>query len=76
MNIRLSDYAAQVEDLVEKSLEEDMPRGDITTDSLITRHTTTRANLLAEANGLLAGIGIARMVFLKVDPFLKFSAIM
>ena len=63
----------QIEELIEKSLDEDMPGGDITTDSLILPHKKGKASFIAKSNGILAGIEIARLVFLKVDPFLRFS---
>jgi nicotinate-nucleotide pyrophosphorylase (carboxylating) len=69
----LSDFMPQIEDLIEKSLDEDMPGGDITTDSLILPHKKGKASFIAKSNGILAGIEIARLVFLKVDPFLRFS---
>jgi nicotinate-nucleotide pyrophosphorylase (carboxylating) len=71
----LSDYEAQIDDLVERALDEDMPGGDITTEALISPHITGKAYFVAKAEGILAGIEIARMVFLKVDPFLKFSTL-
>ena len=52
-----------------------MPVGDITTDALIPPHTKGKASFIAKSNGTLAGIEIARLVFLKVDPFLKFSVL-
>jgi len=68
-----ADIIPQVEELVERSLDEDMPVGDITTDSLIPPHSRGKASFIAKAKGTLAGLEIARLVFLKVDPFLKFS---
>jgi len=71
--MKLTDSLPQIEELIEKSLDEDMPDGDITTDSLISPHTKGMASFIAKSNGTLAGIEIARLVFLKVDPFLRFS---
>jgi len=65
----------QIEELVEKSLDEDMPAGDITTDSLIPPHNKGKASFIAKSKGILAGIEIAKLVFLKVDPFLRFSVL-
>ncbi|MCX6007693.1 MAG: carboxylating nicotinate-nucleotide diphosphorylase [Chloroflexi bacterium] len=71
--MKLTDFMPQIEELIEKSLDEDMPGGDITTDSLIPPHKKGKASFIAKSKGILAGIDIARLVFLKVDPFLKFS---
>jgi nicotinate-nucleotide pyrophosphorylase (carboxylating) len=69
----LDNYMPVLEDLIERALDEDLPGGDITTDLLITPHTKGKASFTVKEHGILAGIGIARLVFFKVDPFLKFS---
>ena len=73
--MRLSDFSAQVEDLVDRALDEDMPGEDITTEALVPAHARGRASFVAKAPGILAGIDIARLVFLKIDPFLKFASL-
>ena len=72
--MKLEEIKPRIEDLIDEALDEDMPSGDITTDALVPPHTRGRANFMAKAEGVLAGIEVARMVFQKVDPFLKFSA--
>ena len=69
----LNDYMPMLEDLVERALDEDLAGGDITTDPLIPPHTKGKASFIVKAHGILAGIDIARLVFVKIDPFLKFS---
>lgn len=73
--MRLSDFSAQIEDLIDRTLEEDMPGGDITTEALIPSHARARALFMAKAKGILAGTEVARLVFLKIDPFLKFTSL-
>ncbi|MBN1374970.1 MAG: carboxylating nicotinate-nucleotide diphosphorylase [Dehalococcoidia bacterium] len=63
-----------IEELIENAIDEDMPAGDVTTDSLVPAHSKGKADFLAKSSGILAGIDIAKLVFLKVDPFLKFLA--
>eukprot|EP00878_Enallax_costatus_P009576 GHUV01010006.1.p1 GENE.GHUV01010006.1~~GHUV01010006.1.p1 ORF type:complete len:318 (+),score=94.69 GHUV01010006.1:333-1286(+) len=46
-------------------------RGDITTLSTIPESTQATATFLAKADGTLAGIAVANMVFEMVDPSLK-----
>ena len=72
MTIKLNDYMPQIEDLVERTLDEDLSSGDATTDPLIPPHTHGRASFIAKATGVLAGVEIARLAFLKIDPFLRF----
>lgn len=69
----LNDYMPIVEDLVERALDEDAAGADITTDLLVPAHAKGKASFIIKADGILAGIDMARLVFLKVDPFLKFS---
>jgi nicotinate-nucleotide pyrophosphorylase (carboxylating) len=69
----LNDCLPMIEDLIERALDEDMAGGDITTGPLIPPHTRGRAGFMVKARGVMAGIDIARQVFMKIDPFLKFS---
>ncbi len=71
--IKLTEYLPQIEDLIDRSLEEDLATGDITTDCLIPPHAKGKASFISKSAGTLAGIEVAGMVFLKVDPFLKYS---
>ncbi len=58
----------QIGQLIELALQEDLSHGDITTDSLIPDSERGTAYILAKAEGIIAGIEIAREVFLRVDP--------
>ena len=71
----LNDYLPMLEDLVERALDEDLAGGDITTGPLIPPHTRGKASFMIKAQGILAGIDIAKLVFMKIDPFLKFSTL-
>lgn len=74
--MNLSQHSAQIDDLIERALDEDIPGGDITTETLLSGHIHSRANFLAKSSGIQAGIEIARLVMLKVDPFLKFTLLL
>lgn len=58
----------QIGQLIELALQEDLSHGDITTDSLIPDSERGTAYILAKTEGIIAGIEIAREVFLRVDP--------
>ena len=60
----------QVDNLINLALAEDTGHGDPTSESLIPPGLEGRASVLAKARGTLAGIDVARRVFLKVDPSL------
>lgn len=70
--IRLSDHLPEVEEIVERALDEDLAGGDVTTDPLIPAHMHGRASFVAKAQGTIAGTEVAGLVFIKIDPFLKF----
>jgi nicotinate-nucleotide pyrophosphorylase (carboxylating) len=62
-----------IDALISAALREDMPHGDITSESLISRKSLSRALLVAKAPGVLAGIDVARRVFLRLDPDTSFD---
>ena len=61
----------QVEQLVDSALAEDLGSGDVTTEALIPENQEGKAYLVAKGQGVLAGIGVATMVFHRVDPALR-----
>jgi nicotinate-nucleotide pyrophosphorylase (carboxylating) len=54
--------------LIARALREDMPRGDITTESLVPPKALARALLTAKQPGILAGLEVAIRVFQTLDP--------
>jgi nicotinate-nucleotide pyrophosphorylase (carboxylating) len=61
----------QIAHIVDLALAEDTSHGDITSEVLIPPGLQGRASVLVKARGILAGIQIAKKVFLKVDPLLN-----
>ena len=64
----------EVESLIDRALTEDLSIGDPTTDALIPPELTSKAVLIAKAEGVLAGIEVALAVFKRVDPTLSVHA--
>jgi len=62
-----------LDELIRKSLEEDIGTGDITTKYLDLEPVTSTAFIVAKAEGVLAGVDIAKQVFKMVDPELKIT---
>jgi nicotinate-nucleotide pyrophosphorylase len=52
-----------IDNIITAALKEDMPMGDITTDSTIPEDVTTKAYLVAKEEGVLAGLDVAERVF-------------
>jgi len=74
--MRLDNYIPALEDLIDRALDEDLAGGDVTSDRLIPARTQGKARFIVKAHGILAGIDIPGLVFFKIDPFLKFSALL
>ncbi len=62
-----------LDELIRKSLEEDIGTGDITTKYLDLEPINSTAFIVAKADGVLAGAEVARAVFKMVDPELKIT---
>lgn len=54
--------------LIELALMDDVGTGDITTDNIIPAGTKRKAKMVAKADGVVAGLPVAEMVFRKLDP--------
>jgi nicotinate-nucleotide pyrophosphorylase (carboxylating) len=61
-------------ELVRRALAEDVGSGDVTTQSAVPAGHRSRGTLLAKSGGILAGLNVARAVFLERDPGLRFEA--
>ena len=61
--------------IVDLALEEDVAYGDVTSETLIPPELQGKASVLIKARGILAGIDVARVVFLSVDPLLKIKVL-
>ena len=61
----------EVNDLIDRAIQEDLSIGDATTDALIPDDLQATATLHAKSPGVLAGGEIAAAVFHRVDPDLN-----
>lgn len=64
-----------INSLIEAGLKEDVNTGDITTDLLIPEDYQTEAYMKAKADGVVAGLMVAEMVFKKLDSNFEFSCL-
>ncbi|MFC2049926.1 carboxylating nicotinate-nucleotide diphosphorylase [Chloroflexota bacterium] len=70
--MRLSN-TPQVKRFIAQAIAEDLGQGDVTTEALIPKTKRGGASIIAKASGTIAGVEIAKQVFLKVDPELKLA---
>jgi len=67
---------AQIEEIGDRALAEDLAWGDVTTGALISNNQQGIATIVAKEQGVLAGINVVRKVFHKLDPELKIDALL
>lgn len=64
-----------VEKLVEMALEEDLGRGDVTTDTVLLEPCESEGRIVARQDLVICGLELAAYVFARVDPSVQFSAL-
>lgn len=57
----------ELDRIISEALREDIGTGDVTTNLIIPRTTVSEAFMIAKADGLIAGLPIAKAVFKKLD---------
>src|SRR5512143_735052 len=62
------DLDQAIETAIDAALGEDMPAGDVTSESLVPPDARSEAHFLAQEDGVLAGLEVAARVFAKIDP--------
>jgi nicotinate-nucleotide pyrophosphorylase (carboxylating) len=62
-----------LEELIDRALEEDIGGGDHTSLSVIPPGAAGKARLLIKEEGVLAGVDVARKVFIRKDPSILFT---
>jgi nicotinate-nucleotide pyrophosphorylase (carboxylating) len=66
---------AQLRQIAEQALTEDLGWGDITSDYFIPAHLTARADFVARNSGVVAGLAVSAAVYAATDETLKFDPI-
>ncbi|UCG93466.1 MAG: hypothetical protein JSV97_05170, partial [candidate division WOR-3 bacterium] len=62
----------QFRKIVKLALKEDVGRGDITTDAIVTDEQTLGI-IFPKDDGILCGVDLAKMVFEEIDPNIDFQ---
>lgn len=61
-----------LEELIKNALAEDIGHGDITTNSLISDDEIMTGTFIAKADGVIAGLDVAKAVFAYLQPDIEF----
>lgn len=64
-----------IREAVRQALDEDLSHGDVTTNALFPRAIPARATIVAHHRMTVAGLAVAREVFLTLDPSLRITKI-
>lgn len=65
----------ELEELIDRSLREDIGTGDLTTNSIVAPDAVTYGYIMAKEGGVVAGLPIAELVFRRFDPAFAFKAL-
>jgi nicotinate-nucleotide pyrophosphorylase (carboxylating) len=60
---------------IQRALAEDVGSGDVTTNSIVPVDAGMRGQVIAKQSGIIAGLDIARAVYLAVDPQVDFQSL-
>src|SRR5688572_10086830 len=64
----------EIIDCLKRALAEDIGAGDVTTNSIVSSDAVLRGEILAKNTGVVAGLELARAVFVLLDAGINFSA--
>jgi nicotinate-nucleotide pyrophosphorylase (carboxylating) len=64
----------EIVDCLKRGLAEDIGAGDVTTNSIVPSDAVLRGEILAKNRGVVAGLELARAVFVLLDSGINFSA--
>jgi nicotinate-nucleotide pyrophosphorylase (carboxylating) len=67
----MSSNKLQIKEIIDRALAEDLGKGDVTTEAIIPGDRRGTGFIVAKKEGILAGTGVAKQVFHRVDPELK-----
>ncbi|HPD90352.1 MAG TPA: carboxylating nicotinate-nucleotide diphosphorylase [Bacillota bacterium] len=63
-----------VEEKIRQALQEDMPDGDITTESMVDSDALGQVELICKEDGILCGLEVFHRVFYILDPKVKMTS--
>ena len=66
---------AYLEEIIQRALDEDIQSGDVTTQAVIPDSVFGKGKFLVKANGIIAGLNVAKNVFEMVDVRIDFKVL-
>jgi nicotinate-nucleotide pyrophosphorylase (carboxylating) len=62
-----------LETTIRYALDEDIRTGDVTTNSIVPANATLRGRIIAKQDGIVAGLDVAKQVFLTLSEHIEFG---
>ncbi len=69
----MTDFEAYLDQFIDNAIREDVGDGDHSSLSCIPAEAIGKAQLIVKEDGILAGVEVARKVFIKLDPETEFT---
>ncbi len=67
-------FPTDLMETIRRALAEDIGSGDVTTESIVPAEASMRGQIIAKQAGIIAGLDIAKAVYLIVDPQVDFQS--
>ncbi len=64
--------SSAIENIIDIAIKEDLGEGDHTSLAVIPSELNGKAQLLVKQDGIIAGVEVAKIIFHKIDPNIKF----
>jgi nicotinate-nucleotide pyrophosphorylase (carboxylating) len=69
-----TELSPEILDNIRRAIVEDVGSGDATTDNIVPSDARAKVQIIAKQSGIVAGLNVARAVFLELDRQIYFSA--
>lgn len=69
----IRDSSAEIDACIQQALAEDIGPGDATTNAIVPPHLKIRGEIIAKETGIIAGLDVARRVFITLDETVSFE---
>ena len=66
------DLSVEISRCIKSALEEDIGAGDVTTDTIVPAEASLRGSIIAKQDGVVAGLDVAKHVFLELNQRVTF----
>jgi nicotinate-nucleotide pyrophosphorylase (carboxylating) len=74
--IMVAEHSDELLECIRRALQEDIRSGDVTTNSIVPVGASLSGRIIAKQNGVVAGLAVAKQVFLTLDPDISFSSVL